>query len=247
MFHMNSQDERRQVRPMVAMFTNPSAGFESLRDRPVFFGAVLLVSVLAVALSALIIEAVGFENIVANQIRNSPQLASMPAEEKAQLIASQSSVVWKYFSIFAGALGVLAVMFLGGLYYWFAMNALGSKVRYPHGVAVWAYSTVPTMVLVFVANVVVVAFKPVEEISLNMQSSTGLVQANLGMLLDSSASPALIALLSGLDMFSFIGWVLAFVGIKVVGRLSASSALGIVVLSALAGITVMVAAATLFG
>jgi len=77
--------------------------------------------------------------------------------------------------------------------------------------------------------------------------SSGLVQANLSVVLDTDASPALRALLESLDFFALIGWVLAVIGIKVVGKLTTGSAVGIVALSALFGIALRVGGMALFG
>ena len=243
----NENTEIESGSAALKMFIEPSAGFRILRDKPVFFGAIICIALLTITLSASIIETVGFENIIKERMNASSQMNDLPDEKRQEIIAMQSGPVMKYFAIVSGGIASIAVMFLGGLYYWFSMNAMGSKVRFPHGVAVWAYSSLPPLVLVTIANIVVLAVKPVEDISLSSTSSSGVVNAGPAILLGSDSSPALMALLSSLDFFSLLGWVLAVIGIKIVGKLSTTTAVGIVALMALFGIAARVAIAALFG
>jgi hypothetical protein len=233
--------------PLLKMFIEPSAGFQILSDKPSFLGATLFVAVLSVALSLMIIETIGFERIIEQRINESGQLADLPLENKQEIIAGQSGDLMKYFTISAGGIASVAVIFLGGLYYWFSMNALGSKARFPHGVAIWAYSSIPPLILVILANVIVLAIKPLEELDFSADSATGLVKASPAVFLSSDTSPALVAFLSSLDLFSFIGWVFAVIGIKTIGKLSLGTSIGIVGLMALFGIAVRVVIAAAFG
>lgn len=229
------------------MFSDPVEGFEMLSRRPKFIAMTLFIAICVMLLSGAVIGTVGFETIVEKQITNSPQLAELSREEKQEIIAAQSSPVLMYISIAVGGLATFGMMLLGGLYYWFSMNALGGKVRFPHGVAVFAYSSLPSTVLLVIANLIVLAVKPLDEITALAGRSSGLVQANLSVVLDTDASPALRALLESLDFFALIGWVLAVIGIKVVGKLTTGSAVGIVALSALFGIALRVGGMALFG
>lgn len=228
------------------MFLDPAEGFRVLYSRPVFISVSVIIALCVMVLSIAIIETVGFEGIVAEQINNSPQLADISREQRQEIIETQSSPVMKYIAFVGGGIGTLVFVLLGGLYYWFAMNAMGANVRFPHGVAVFAYSSLPPTILLVVANLIVIAVKPVEEIAALAGRSSGLVQANLSILLSSDASPALRALLESLDFFAIIGWVLAALGIGIVGKVSKGTAVGIVALGALFGITIRVAGSALF-
>lgn len=229
------------------MFIDPAEGFRTLSTTPVFIAVSLVVALCVMVLSIAIIETVGFERIVAEQINNSPQTADLPKEQRQEIIESQSSPVIKYVAFAGGGIATLVFVLLGGLYYWFAMNALGAKVRFPHGVAVFSYSSLPPTVLLVVSNLVVLALKPVDEIAALAGRNSGLVQANLSVLLGSDSSPALRALLESLDFFAIIGWILAALGIRIVGKVSTGTAVGIVALGALFGIAVRVAGSALFG
>lgn len=231
----------------VKMFLDPTEGFRALYSRPVFISVSVIIALCVMVLSIAIIETVGFERIVAEQINNSPQLADLSREQKQEIIEAQSSPVMKYIAFVGGGLATLALMLLGGLYYWFAMNAMGAKVRFPHGVAIFAYSSLPPTILLVVANLIVIALKPVEEIAALAGRNSGLVQANLSVLLGSDTSPALRALLESLDFFAIIGWVLAVIGIAVVGKVTKGTAVGIVALGALFGIATRVSVSALFG
>jgi len=233
--------------PFLKLFIEPSAGFRLLLDRPRFFGVTVFIAILTIALSASIIETVGFENMIEQRVNESRQFADMPPDKRQELVAMQSGPLMKVLAIGSGGIASVAIIFLGGLYYWFSMTALGSKVRFPHGVAVWAYSSVPPLILVTIANLVVLALKPVEDMDLALDSAGVLVKANPTIFLAADSSPAVLALVSSLDFFSLMGWVLAVIGIKTVGKLSGATALGIVGLMALFGIAARVVIAAFVG
>jgi len=241
------QENQSQGNVALQIFLDPYRAFNSLLIKPSFILVSLLVALSVMVLSAAIIETVGFDQIIAEQINNSPQLANLPNEQRKEIIQTQSMPIMKYVAISAGGFGTLAMLLIGGLYYWFAMSALGGKVRFPHGVAVFSYSSLPPTVLLVLSNLVVLAVKPADEVVALAGKGRGLIQANFSILLGADASPALRAFLESVDLFALLGWVLAVIGIRVVGKVSLATSIGIVALGGLFGIALRVTIAAMFG
>jgi hypothetical protein len=241
------QESQNHGNVALQIFLDPYRAFNSLLIKPSFIFVTLLVALSVMILSAAIIETVGFDEIIAEQINNSPQLANLPNEQRKEIIQTQSVPIMKYVAISAGGFATLAMLLIGGLYYWFSMSALGGKVRFPHGVAVFSYSSLPPTVLLVLSNLVVLAVKPADEVVALAGKGRGLIQANFSILLGADASPALRAFLESVDLFALLGWVLAVIGIRVVGKVSLATSIGIVALGGLFGIALRVTIAAMFG
>jgi hypothetical protein len=132
-----------------------------------------------------------------------------------------------------------------GLYLLGAM-LMGKKLSYKQGLAVWAYSSMPPMLLAMLLNIVLLFLKSPDDYDIVRASRRGLVQANLGLFVDLKASPVLGTVLSSIDLFAFYGLFLAALGLRKVGKMSSGTAwtivitiwvIGIIVRAALAGIT----------
>lgn len=142
---------------------------------------------------------------------------------------------------------ILLIFFaLGTLIYWLATKAMGGDMSFMQALSVWVYSSLPPSLIAMLANIIVLYLKSPDDIDI-ATSQSGLVKANLGMFLDGKEMPVLTTLVSSFDLFAIWGWVLAAIGLKVVGKLSSGSAWGVVIIVALIGITMRVVGALLSG
>jgi hypothetical protein len=64
-------------------------------------------------------------------------------------------------------------------------------------------------------------------------SQNGLVHASPAFFMDTKASPVLSAILGTFDIFFIWGWILAAIGLRIVGKISTGAAWAIVLLVAL--------------
>ena len=94
------------------------------------------------------------------------------------------------------------------------------------------------------ANFLILFLKSADEIDIS-SSQSGLIHANPSFFLD-KGSPVLSAVLATFDLFSIWGWILAAIGLKIVGKISSGAAWGIVLIVALIGVAFRVVAALLF-
>ena len=234
-----------EIASLANIFIEPGNTFRDMRRKPRFILAGLIIAIAVSAFSIIFLERVGFENFQRHQIESSSRTQQLTKEQKDAIVEQQSSSLVKGITYGAAPIVMIIVFLLGGLIYWLGANAFGGSTRFLHGISVWVYSSLPPTLLFVVANLLVLFLKSVDDIDLT-QGQRGLIQANPGMFIDGKEQPVLGALLGSLDLFAIWGYVLAVIGLKVVAKISTGSALAIVLILALAGVTVRVIVALLF-
>ncbi len=102
------------------------------------------------------------------------------------------------------------------------------------GLSTYVYASLPPTLVAMLANILILFLKSADEIDF-AASQGGLIQANPSFLIG-KGSPVLSALLATFDLFSIWGWILAAIGLKIVGKISTGAAWGIVLILALIGV-----------
>ncbi|MDM7921720.1 MAG: Yip1 family protein [Pyrinomonadaceae bacterium] len=218
------------------IFFEPGRTFEDLRKKPRFILAGLISIALftgfAFALSAKYGDA-GMRRAIVEIMDKNPQVASMPADQKAQTVEMQ--MMFSRIGRYLTPVFMAIMLLIGGLIYWLGAKAFGGTGGFLHGLSVWTYSMFPPLVVGVVASLIILFFKSADEIDL-ATSQRGLAPSNLGFLFGKDTSPVLVTLVSVVDLFAIWGWVLAVIGLRVTNRLSTGSAAAIVFLLALVGV-----------
>jgi len=235
-----------EIGTVTNIFIEPGKTFEDLNRKPRFVIAGILVILCFMIFQVAFIQKVGFEKIARARIEGNKGMADMPKEQKETIIAQQTGPIAQTIGYVILPIALTIFFLIGGLLYWLGANALGGKATFGRGLSVWIYSAWPPAVLFLIANLLVLFLKDPAEIDL-ATSQQGLVQAGPAMLVGAKAQPVLHALLSAVDLFQIIGWVLAAVGLQKVAKLKAGSAWTIVILIALIGVSFRVIGALLFG
>lgn len=231
---------------LMNIFFDPGATFEDLRRKPRFLVAGLIV-ILAITIFALApMQKLGFENIVKARLESNERIQQLDSEQKAKVIEQQTGTVAKVISYVATPVVFLIIFLIGGLLYWLGANAMGGSAGFLQGLSVYIYSSLPPTLLFVIANLIVLMFKPVDDIDLSTIQN-GLVQANPSMFMNAKAMPALAAAMSAFDLFAIWGWVLAAIGLQKVAKLSSGAAWAVVLILGLIGVTLKVVAALVFG
>lgn len=228
------------------IFFEPGRTFESLRERPRFLVAALILTLVFTAFNFFFIQRIGYEKIVQTRIESSPRTADLPADQKDRIIQQQLSPIGKGIAYFAPLIGFAVFFAAGAGLYLLGAMALGGVINYKQSLAVYAYSSFPPFLLSMLANFILLFIKSPEDIDIN-NSQSGLVHANLGFLVSRTEHPAISALLGAFDVFSFYGLFLAALGLQKVARLSAGAAWSIVIGLWLIGVLIRVGIATFFG
>ena len=218
------------------IFLEPGRTFEDLKRKPRFIIAgiiiALLVGVYTYAVGAKVGEA-GMRSFIEEQINKSPQADNMSAEQKRSAVDLQMTI--GTYTRFAVPIVVFISFFVGALLYWAASKAFGGSGGFLQNLSVWVYSGLPPAVVGMVANFIVLAIKPAEEIDL-AASQRGLLHANPSFFIDGKAMPMIATILGTFDLFAIWGWILAAIGLSTVNKMSKGSAWTVVLILVVVGL-----------
>lgn len=223
------------------IFFEPGATFEDLRRKPRFLIAGFLCILLISLFQYAFIQKVGFERFALEPLEANSRIQQMPEDQKKEFFKQQTSSLAKNIRYAIIPIGTLIVFLIGSLLYWLGTKAMGSSAKFSQGLAVFVYSFFPPIVIATFANFLILFLKSAEEIDI-AASQEGLIHANPSFFLE-KGSPVLSAVLATFDLFAIWGWILAAIGLRIVGKISSGAAWAIVLLVALIGITFRVVGA----
>ncbi|HVG28124.1 MAG TPA: Yip1 family protein [Pyrinomonadaceae bacterium] len=231
---------------LTGIFFEPGRTFEALRARPRFLVAGIILAVALLAFTALLFQKVDYDQMIRQTIESSPQAEQMTPEQKEAAISMQTKPIFKALNYVSPLIGVPIFLAIGGLIYMLGAMVMGKKIGYKQAVSVWAYSGLPPALLATLANIILL-FVKTPDASDAASARSGLVHANLGILFDRTAHPVLTSLFGALDLFAIYGLVLAVIGLRKMGRLSAGAAWTIVLAVFLLGVLFRVGISALTG
>lgn len=202
---------------LLEIFYAPTAVFERRRETPAFGLALVLFTVLIVALSfafkdmmAPVFEA-EFDRSMAQTMRANPQLT----EEQLQA----GRAIGEKFMIVGVAFYGLITPLLLGVILWFVGKLVESKAEIGQVIMVTTYAMYPRVVEAII-NAVQVLIMPESAITSRFSLTLG-----LGRFLDATtANPLLLAVLGRVDVFTLWITVLMAIGLSVMGRVPLSRA-----------------------
>ncbi len=209
------------------IFFEPGATFEDLRRKPRFIIAGLLIIIVVSLYNFAFIQKVGFERIIKERLESNSRVQQMPEDQKQKMIEQQSGPIVKTISYAAVPIIMIIAFLIGGLIYWLGANAMGGSATFGQGISVWVYSSFPPILISMLASFLILFLKSADDIEV-AASQNGLVHANPSFFIDGKSSPVLSAILATFDLFSLWGWILAAIGLRIVGKISSGAAWAIV-------------------
>ena len=219
-----------EVGSLAGIFFEPSRTFESFRKKPRFISATIIMILLFVTFSTLYFQKNDYSTVIRTAIEKSPRAAQLSPEQIDQQVKMQSSPIFKMLGMYVfPPIGIIIVMFVGGLLYLAGVMMMGGKIRYLQAVGVWVYSSFAPTVIAVLLNIIVLFIKSPESYDIVSGSRLGLVNANLGVLVSSESNHVLHTLLASFDVFSFYGMFLAALGLRILGNISTGLAWTIVI------------------
>lgn len=234
-----------EVGTLGSIFFEPGNTFEDLRRKPRFILAGLITVFLITLFQFAFIERVGFERIIRERFESNSRIQQMPEDAKNTLIEQQSGPTAKIISIAIIPIFSMVFFLIGGLIYWLGANAMGGSARFTQGLSVWIYSGFPPTVIFVLANLLVLFLKSPDDMEISAAQNS-LLPSNPGFFVSGKSSPVLAAFLASFDLFLIWGWILAVIGLRIVGKISTGAAVGIVLIVALIGVALRVVPALLF-
>lgn len=233
---------------LTGIFFEPGRTFEALRARPRFLVAALICILAITGSYALYMTRVGYENVVDAEISMARKKDPNANEEQLQ----QGARIQKMPVVKAIRMSVILVIMpfiiaaVAGLYM-LGVNLMGGKISYKKSLAVWAYSSLPPVVITTLLNVVLLFASPPDGDADIVRGENGLVHANPGVFVDATAHPVLSAFLSSFDLITFYGMFLAAIGLRKLGRIKPATAWTIVIALWALVLIVRLLTAVLFG
>lgn len=221
-----------EVGTLGSIFFEPGATFEDLRRKPRFILASLIMVALFTAFIVAFNTKLGFERIARERLESSSWYQSQSPEQKETTLRQQTSPIVKGITYAVAPLAFLVSLLIGGLIYWLGANAMGGSATFLRGLAVWVYSGFPPFVVSMLANLLILFLKSADDIDI-AASQSGLVQASPAFFMNAKTSPVLHAVIGTFDLFFIWGWILAAIGLRIVGKISTGAAWAIVLLVAL--------------
>jgi hypothetical protein len=229
------------------IFFEPGRTFEALRARPRFLAATIILALCFLAATVVFFSKIDYDQMIRQAIENSPRADQMSPEQKETMISMQQKPIFKYgFGYGLPFVGVFFVVAAGAAIYLLGALAMGKKMSYWQALAVWSYSSLPPVLLSTIANVVMLFVRPPDPADA-AAARGGLIHANLGILVSRADHPVLTSALGAVDLFVIYGLVLAAIGLRKTGRLSAGSAWTVIIAVWLVGVLIRVGIAALTG
>jgi hypothetical protein len=222
---------------LTGIFFEPGKVFDSLRARPRFLAAGVVLVLLTVIVTAVLYLRVDMGQFIREKLEASPGAAQLTEEQKEVRV--------KYGKTLGAVLVPISVPIIvaaGAALYLLGVIALGGSIGYKGSLAVWVYSSLPPGVLGTVIGVCVLLLKDPDRVD-----PEHLLFTNPGAFMGEGTSPILTTLLSQFDLLKFYGLFLAALGLRKVARLSSGSAWGIVISFWVIGVVLRIVRAGLFG
>ena len=214
------------------IFIAPARAFTSFRDVTAFAPtAVRLLIALAIILVALIAYSalyqtwIGYENIARAAVEASPRISELPSETRERTLQITQNPFFRIMNLVTNLgrifITVVVGLPLGALIYWLGGMIFKAPLKYGQSLLVWAYATLPPVVLWSIANIVTLfVWPPTTNVGI-VTGATGVFPSNPGALfaVTTLPLPAHVVAISALDLFEFYGLALAVVGLRKAGGL----------------------------
>jgi hypothetical protein len=230
------------------IFFEPGRTFEALRARPRFLVAALICIIAITGSYIFYVTRIGYDNVIDAEISVARKKDSNANEEQLQ----KGAEIQKMAVVKAIRLGAVPVVMLfiiaavAGLYL-LGVNLMGGQIGYKKALTVWAYASMPPIIITVVLNVVLLFVSPPDGDADIVRGENGLVHANPGVFVDATAHPVLSALLSSFDLITFYGLFLAALGLRKLGKLKSGSAWTVVLALWGLGVLIRLVMALVFG
>jgi hypothetical protein len=202
------------------IFFQPKETFQEIAKKPTWLIAAILLVVIGAVGAIWVMETIGLDNIMAQELRARGQELS---EEQLQMVNSPAAKAVRY--AFVIIMNPVMLLVTAGVLMALFMIA-GSEAKFSRIFSVVVHSFLAYTVVSMVITVVIVAVAP-DPTELDIQN---LVASNLGVLVSRTEAPVLFALLSSIDLLSFYCIFLLSLGMSIVGRKSLATSAALVVI-----------------
>jgi hypothetical protein len=222
---------------LTGIFFEPGRVFESLRTRPRFLVAGLVLLVLTVVVTAVLFARVDMGQYIRDKMERSPRSSQQTEAQK-----EMGAKIGKTLGMVIAPLSVPIMVAAGAGLYLLAVMAFAGSMSYRQSVSLWVYSSLPPAVVASLVAIIVLLLKAPDTVD-----PEHLLVTNPGAFMGEGSSQVFVALLTRFDLLEFYGLFLAAVGLRKIAKLSSGSAWGIVLGFWLIGTVLKVGRVLAFG
>jgi hypothetical protein len=215
-----------QVQRVINTFIAPSKTFTDLRRSASWWLPFLIGAIVAVMFVYVVDQKVGFRKVVENQIRIQPKQADrlerLPADQRETAMQQQTGF-WKVFSYVSPVVGLIFYLIITSALFATFKFAAGADIRFKTMFALVVFAWLPQIFVSLLAILSLLAGVSSDGFMIQNPAAT-----NLGALVDPTSSPAVFALLSSIDIFTFWSLALMAIGVTCISKVKRASAFAIV-------------------
>ncbi len=204
-------------RRVVAVLFSPSQVFESIRQSPTWLVALLTILIVGLVGTALINPKIDYAEMIEESIE--AQGRNVPAEQMERIIDfyEKFGPVMSIAGSFIPVVGFLliAVLFL------VVLKLFGGELSFAQSFSTTVHAMMPQAVKGLLTIPVILGKSDFSYLDLR---SGSILKSNLGAFASEETGPAMLGLLSSLDLFTLWSVALLVIGYSIVGRVSKSTA-----------------------
>jgi len=207
-------------------FFAPSKTFTDLRRSASWWLPFLISTIVSLAFIYVVDQRVGFRKVLENQLRIQPkqadQLDRLPADQREKSMQAQTKF-WQVFSYASPVVGLIFTVNISSILFATFKFAVSADIRFKTMFALVVFAWLP---IVFVSLLAILALMAgVSSDGFMIQSPAA---TSLGAFVDPTASPALFALLSSFDIFTFWCLALMAIGVTYISKVKRGTAFAVV-------------------
>ena len=207
---------------LLGVLVAPGKTFDSIVRRPTWVLALVLVTVLSLITSLVVVQHMDLASSVRERIEKSG--GSLSPEQVDQQVAMAEKV--SKIAIPLAALVFVPLMYLAvALVFWLLMRLVGGEFRYPVSLAVSLHGMLPQTLAGLLSLPLILSHGLYSPDAIKR----GVLASNLAFLAPEGASPAAVALLGSVDLFTLWSLALLIIGYRRAGRTSAGATAGVVI------------------
>lgn len=205
---------------LVGVLVAPAKTFKSISEKPTWVVALLVLIVLGVGVTMMMSGKMDWAEMTRDQM--AAQGREIPEDQLEKIIDFQEKF-GPAMMIGGGAIGTPLVYLLVALIFMVVFKMLGGDLDFVRSLSVVLHGMMPRAVLALLSFPVILGK---QQLDFEELKDGSVLVSNLGAFAPEDAGPALVALLSSIDLFSIWVVFLLVIGYSTVARVSKGAAAG---------------------
>jgi hypothetical protein len=215
-----------EVQRVIDTFIAPSKTFTDLRRSAAWWLPFLIGAIINIGFIYVVDLKVGFNKVMENQLRIQPKqaarLESLPPDQRETTMRQQTAF-WRVFSYAGPVVGLLFYLIISSVLFGSFKFAANADMRFKTMFALVVYAWLPQIFVALLAVLSLLAGVSSDAFLIQSPAAT-----NLGAFMDPTSSPAVYALLSSIDVFTFWSLALMAIGVSCISKVKKGTAFGFV-------------------